>query len=336
MRRVAIFVMLTVVSCLPKLASAQVDPHFAQYYAYPLWLNPALAGIIDGDYRITVNHRTQGTNIGKPYSTTAISADAATNKNIGVGLTLLNMAAGQAGYNYFNAMASVSYSGIKFGRENSQRVVFGIQAGLINRRVDQTKFQLGSQYNPISGFDPNIPSGEALKATSSSVFDASAGALYFDGDPQHMFNPFAGVAVARLTQPEDPFVAADEESPNLPMRYLVHGGTRIKVTDLIGVTPHVLYMRQGNAEEIVGGAYAQIKINPECDLMGGFNYRLHDAVVPFAGFQYKGITLGLSYDVNASDYRRFSNANNAFELSLSFIGRKRRILQPEYFICPRL
>ncbi|MEO6498226.1 MAG: type IX secretion system membrane protein PorP/SprF, partial [Mucilaginibacter sp.] len=30
---------------------AQVDPHFSQYYANPLWLNPALTGVIDGDLR---------------------------------------------------------------------------------------------------------------------------------------------------------------------------------------------------------------------------------------------------------------------------------------------
>lgn len=336
MRRIIMFVTLTIVACLPKFAKAQVDPHFSQYYAYPLWLNPAMAGIIDGDYRLTGNYRSQGTNIGRPYSTTGVSFDAATEKNVGVGITALNMSAGEAGFNYFNAMASVSYSGVKFGNERAQSLVFGIQAGLINRRIDQSKFQLGSQYNPVSGFDPNIPSGEMLKATSSTVFDAGAGVMYFDGDPSHMFNPFAGVAATHLTQPEDPFVAADEDNRNLPIRYLAHGGTRIKINELVGLTPHALYMRQGNAEETVVGVYAQVKINPECDLLGGANYRLKDAVIPFAGFHYKSFTLGLSYDANASSYRRFTATNNAFEISLSFIGRKRRILQPEYFICPRL
>jgi type IX secretion system PorP/SprF family membrane protein len=336
MRRIIIFVMLTVVACLPEHADAQVDPHFSQYYAYPLWLNPALTGVIDGDYRITGNYRSQGTNIGQPYSTTGVSFDAATQKNIGVGINALNMSAGEAGFNFFNAMASVSYSGVKFGSERTQQIVLGLQAGLINRRVDQTKFQLGSQYNPVSGFDPDIPSGETLKSTSSTVFDASVGAMYFDGNPNHTFNPFVGIAAAHLTQPEDPFVGEDQDSRNMPIRYLAHGGTRIKLNDMIGLTPHALYMRQGNSEETVVGVYAQVKVNPECDLLGGVNYRLKDAAVPFAGFHYKSFTLGLSYDSNASNYRRFQNTNNAFEISLSFIGRKRRMLEPEYFICPRL
>ncbi|RYE11728.1 MAG: type IX secretion system membrane protein PorP/SprF, partial [Sphingobacteriales bacterium] len=38
---------------------AQTDPHFSQYYANPLYLNPALTGVIDGDYRATVNFKQQ-------------------------------------------------------------------------------------------------------------------------------------------------------------------------------------------------------------------------------------------------------------------------------------
>ena len=135
-------------------ASAQVDPHFSQYYAYPLWLNPALAGVIDGDYRLTGNYRNQWANFGSPYSTAGISFDAPTQKNIGLGITALNMSAGDAGFNYFNAMATISYSGVKMGANGTTRLVAGIQAGIINRRVDQSKFQLGSQYNPVSGLRP--------------------------------------------------------------------------------------------------------------------------------------------------------------------------------------
>jgi len=41
---------LTVFTLLALLAAcpgrAQVDPHFSQYYVYPMWLNPALTGAI--------------------------------------------------------------------------------------------------------------------------------------------------------------------------------------------------------------------------------------------------------------------------------------------------
>jgi len=35
------------------------DPHFSQFYAAPLYLNPALAGTSAGNYRVGVNYRDQ-------------------------------------------------------------------------------------------------------------------------------------------------------------------------------------------------------------------------------------------------------------------------------------
>lgn len=334
MKRNIIVLVLLLCALLPKVVRAQTDPHFAQYYAYPLWLNPALTGVIDGDYRISGNYRNQWANYGKAFSTAGVSFDAATDKNMGLGINVLNMSSGDAGYNYFNAMASFSYSGVKFGATGTTRLVFGIQAGVISRRIDPSKFQSGSQWSPVIGFDPSIFNGENITKTNSTVFDAAAGAMFFDGNPNHRLNPFVGVAVGHLTQPEDPFVANDERK--YPMRYLVHGGTKIKLTEQFGLTPHALYMHQGNAHETVVGVYGQYMVNPEFDLLAGVNYRFDDAAIPFAGFHYKNFVLGLSYDANVSNLKRLVNGSNSFEISLSFISRKRRVLTEEYFICPRL
>ncbi|WP_078670324.1 PorP/SprF family type IX secretion system membrane protein [Chitinophaga eiseniae] len=336
MKRIFIVAVLLWSSLLPWQSFAQVDPHFSQYYAYPMWLNPALTGVIDGDYRISGNYRNQWANYGKPFSTAGVSVDAATDKNIGVGLNVLNMSAGDAGYNFFNAMANVSYTGVRFGQTKTSQIVFGIQAGVINRRVDPAKFQTGSQYKPTIGFDPSIANGENVTTTSSTVFDAGAGAMFFDGNPNHMLNPFVGFAAAHLTGPKDPFSGGTGEEKKLPVRYLVHGGTKIKINDAVSLTPTGLYMRQGNAEEIVAGMYAQLLVNPEFDFLVGGNYRFNDAVIPFAGFHFKGFVLGLSYDTNTSNMRRLVNGSQSFEVSLSFISRKRRVLNEEYFICPRL
>ncbi|HVI46741.1 MAG TPA: PorP/SprF family type IX secretion system membrane protein [Chitinophaga sp.] len=335
MKRIFIITILLCGSLLSKFSMAQVDPHFSQYYAYPLWLNPALTGIIDGDFRVSGNYRNQWANYGKPFSTAGVSIDAATEKNVGVGLNVINMSAGDAGYNYFSPMASVSYSGVKFGQTKTTQLVFGVQAGIINRRVDPAKFQTGSQYQPVIGYDPSMFNGETVKTTSSTVFDAGAGVMFFDGNPNHMFNPFVGFAAAHLTQPKDPFADKGDER-KLPVRYQVHGGSRIKLSDVISLTPTALYMRQGNAEEVVAGVYAQLIVNPEFDLLVGGNYRFNDAAIPFAGFHFKNFVLGLSYDTNTSNMRRLVNGSQSFEISLSFISRKKRVLGEEYFICPRL
>ncbi|PWV54079.1 PorP/SprF family type IX secretion system membrane protein [Chitinophaga sp. S165] len=333
-KNVLFVVWIITAALLPTWTKAQVDPHFSQYYAYPMWLNPALTGIVDGDYRVSANYRNQWVNIGKPFSTTGVSFDAAAPNNMGVGVNVTNMSAGDAGYNYLNAMASFSYRGVRFGETGTSQLVFGIQAGMINRKIDPAKWQLGSQYDPVMGFDPSKPSGETINNTSSNAFDAAAGVMFFDGNPNHQFNPFAGFSVGHLTQPVDPFVSGDNK--RLPVRYLVHGGTRIKLNDIFSLTPHGLYMRQGNAHETVVGVYAQAYLNEEFDFLLGGNYRINDSAIPFAGFHFKSFVLGLSYDVNTSNLRRLVNGSNSFELSLSFISRKKRVYSEENFFCPRL
>lgn len=313
---------------------AQVDPHFSQYYAYPLWLNPAMTGVIDGDMRVNLNYRNQWNNITNPFTTEGLSAEWVTDKNINVGVNILNQSAGDAGYNYFQGYASVSYTGVKFGAQQMTHLTLGIQAGLLNRKFDPTKFQWGSQYNPLTGYDPNAPSNEVLTRTSSTVFDANFGALLYDGNPNHKINPYIGAAVAHLTQPDDPFLSINNY--HLPVRYTVHGGARFIVSDELSITPNALYMRQGNSDETMVGAYAQMAINELSDLLLGLDYRVKDAIVPNLGFRYQDITVGVSYDANASSLTRLASGSNAFELSLSYTMHKKRVFPKEHFFCPRL
>lgn len=334
MKKLIITTILTGIMMLSEKTMSQVDPHFSQYYAYPLWLNPALTGVIDGDLRVNLNYRNQWNNITSPFSTAGFSVEGATSKNLNLGVNILNQSAGDAGYNYFNGYASLAYTGVKFGEEQMSRLVFGVQAGVLNRKFDPSKFQWGSQYSPIAGYDPNASSNEILTRTSSMVFDANFGVLFYDANPAHRVNVFVGGSAAHLTQPEDPFVQGSGNK--LPIRYTGHAGARISVSEMVSITPNVLYMKQRTAEEKMFGAYSQIMINETSDFMLGFNYRIKDAVVPYVGFHYDALTLGLSYDANTSNLNRLTSGSNAFEISLSYTSRKKRVLPREYFICPRL
>lgn len=55
---------------LTAIASFAQDPHFSQYFASPLSLNPACTGFFDGDLRLAVNERRQWYNVGSGYNTT--------------------------------------------------------------------------------------------------------------------------------------------------------------------------------------------------------------------------------------------------------------------------
>lgn len=316
---------------------AQTDPHFTQNYTYPMYINPAMAGSSDGEYRVSSVYRSQWAGVGNPYRTTGISVDARTNKNIAVGLNLMNQAAGDGGFNYFNTYASVAYTGVKFGSANNHRMVFAMQAGIINRRVDQSKFKWGEQWNPITGYNASNQTSESFAATSATTLDIGAGALYYDASPEKKTNVFGGLSFYHLNRPQDPIVSTRSTSLNkIPLRYTVHGGLSFNLFEGTYIVPHILYMRQGTAREANIGVYAQRNINEETDIMFGGYYRYKDAIAPFVGVDWRNFIVGLSYDVNTSKLGAVSRNVNSFELSLSYIKREGTKSIFDFIRCPRL
>jgi type IX secretion system PorP/SprF family membrane protein len=313
-----------------KAAVAQIDPHFSQYYAYPLLLNPALTGVVDGDYRVSINAKQQWGSINNSYLTGAASFDMAPTKSLAFGATVLSQSAGEIDFNYLNALASASYR-VRFGSQGLNILNFGLQAGVINKSFDASKITLGNQFDPSAGYNPGMHGSENIASNSSLVPDVNAGVMYFDGNPDKKINVFAGASAAHLTRPVDKFLGNKER---IPVRYTGHGGMRIRVSEQLDITPNALYMAQGNAEEISAGAYAQLMLNSETSLLFGSNYRFEDAAIAVLGINIKNLVLGLSYDMNTSSLKNISRRNGGFELSIAFTSRK-GIVGPNFF-CPRL
>ncbi|ALL04512.1 PorP/SprF family type IX secretion system membrane protein [Pedobacter gandavensis] len=309
---------------------AQIDPHFSQYYANPLWLNPALTGVTDGDYRVSINAKQQWGTISNSFLTGGASFDMAPVKNLAFGAMVLNQSAGDIGYNYLNALVSAAYR-IHFGQTGLNMINFGVQAGILNKSFDASKITLGSQFNPVTGYDPNFGINENYSATNSLVPDVNVGLMYFDGNPDQTVNVFGGATAAHILRPNDKFLGADVK---MPIRYAAHGGARVRVTDMLDITPNALYMRQGNARETSFGAYAKVMLNTEADLMFGTNYRVDDAAIAFFGLNIKNMVFGLSYDFNTSSLNKATRSQGGLELSVSFTRRK-GIIGPNFF-CPRL
>lgn len=309
---------------------AQIDPHFSQYYANPLWLNPALTGVTDGDYRVNINAKQQWGSISNSFLTGGASFDMAPVKNLAFGVMVLNQNAGDISYNNLSALVSGAYR-IHFGNTGQNMINFGLQAGILNKSFDPSKITLGNQFNPVTGYDPNFGINESFASSNTLVPDVNAGIMYFDGNPDQVVNVFAGATAAHLTRPIDKFLGTDVR---MPIRYAVHGGARVKVTDMLDITPNALYMRQGNAKETSIGAYAKVAINTEADLMFGSNYRLDDAAIAFFGLNIKNMVIGLSYDFNTSSLNKATRSQGGLELSVSFTRRK-GIIGPNFF-CPRL
>lgn len=330
---IATLVLSAAALCAGNRLMAQTDPHFSQYYVYPSWLNPALTGVFDGDYRVAAIYRTQWGNV-SPFKTYGVNGEIPTNRNINIGASILNQTAGDGGYNYTTAYVSAAYTGVKLDANHFHQLNFGIQLGFIQRKFDPSKLTYGEQWNPVTGYNPGNPVSESLSRTSAGSFDAGAGALYYDATPGKKANIYGGFSVMHLTKPQDQFSAKGDA--RIPMRFNVHGGVKLTLSDILSITPNFLFMQQGPAQEKMIGAYAQLNAAAATDFLLGVNYRYKDAITTHAGFIYKNMMLGASYDINTSDLSKMARGSNSFEISLTFIGR-RSVRTPDVeFVCPRL
>jgi type IX secretion system PorP/SprF family membrane protein len=318
-------------------STAQTDPHFTQNYTYPMYINPALTGSSDGEYRVSSIYRSQWGSISNPYRTMGVSFDTRTNKNISLGASLLNQSAGDGGFNYLTAYASVSYTGVKFGKDNNHHIALAMQGGIINRRVDASKFKWGEQWNPVTGYNQSNATTETFARTSSTTLDLGAGALYYDATPDKKTNAFGGFSVFHINKPKDPIISTQSAELNtIPIRYTVHGGVSFNISDRFSVIPHAMYMRQGTASEMMLGTYLQLNVNSETDVMIGAYYRNKDAFAPFVGFDYKNFIVGLSYDANTSKLGSMARNVNSFELSLTYVKRNGTQSIFDFIRCSRL
>jgi type IX secretion system PorP/SprF family membrane protein len=317
-------------SCL----KAQVDPHFSQFYAYPLWLNPGMAGVMNGDVRVTSVYRSQWSNVMTPFTTMGLSADVATNKNLNVGLSFMNQLAGDAGYKYTTASASIAYSGVRFGKDKNHQITAAMQFGMISRRFDPSKFQYGDQWNAVTGYDPSVISSDIVSTTSSAVLDVSAGFSYFDASPDKKINLFAGGGVFHINQPYDPFIDNSRFKDYIAARYTAHFGGRITLTDRVSITPNFLYLQQGNSREMMAGLFSTYSVNEETDLYVGVNYRIKDAISPYIGVGFRHFVAGISYDSNISDLGKAAPGTSSFEVSISYM-RPKSGKSLRYLSCPK-
>lgn len=309
--------------------NAQVDPHFSQYFIQPMALNPALTGAIEGDYRVSAVWRSQYDNT---LSTAGLSAEAVTNKNLNVGLSILNQSSSDRSYNFTNAYVSLAYTGVRF---RDHYIVMAMQAGMLNRRFNSSKLQFGDQWVSGLGYDHGSTTSDMFSSPSVFSFDAGAGVVYYDATADKKINLFGGVSAFHLTQPKDPFIAGSGEKQTLPVRYSAHAGARIMINNYFNIVPNVLYMKQGNVEEKMVGAYIQVNAGEQVDLMFGANFRINDAFSPFAGFYYKGFTVGMSYDTGASTKDALNIDRNSVEVSLSYTWWRKKGMQTKPFYCPR-
>ena len=338
---VAVFFALTV--------SAQ-DIHFSQYGASPMALNPALAGMNACDYRVYANFRAQWLtlNQGGTYRTYAGGADMSIgkitryNSFAGLGVSFFSDQAGDLKLGTNRVDVSFAYH-VMLNRKATMQLSAGLQGAFNYRSIDPSRATFDGQYDPnTGGIDPNLP-GEALGRTRVMFGDAGFGILYsamFKND----INFYFGFAANHLNQPKISFYPSGQDAgksgnERLYLKLTWHGGMALPVGKKLSVMPHYLVLWQGPSYEFnVGCNFKTIIGNPtlsKTSVTFGAQYRgIFDAVILNTRVDYKGLGIGLSYDVNISKLIPASRTIGAPEISLTYQGCYRKKPKPGH--CPHI
>ena len=125
------------------------DPEFTQFYANPIYLNPAMAGT-HGCPRLNFNHRNQWPTISGAFITNSVSYDQFVNVlQGGIALMVTNDMAGQNTINWTTVNLAYSYH-LQVSRKFT--MFFGGQATWNQKFLDWSKLTFGDQIDPRRGF----------------------------------------------------------------------------------------------------------------------------------------------------------------------------------------
>jgi len=278
------------------------DLEFTQFYANPIYLNPAFAGS-HGCPRFALLHRDQWTNISGSYISTSASYDQYL-KSVSGGIGVIFTNDIQA-----KTISTSSGSFIYSYHVNLNRkwtLMFGAKATWQQKYLAWDKLTFGDQIDPFKGFI--YATGDKKRGGSRGFFDVSSGLVIFN---KH-FN--LGVAANHLSQPNESMILG--ENSKLPMRFTVHASANIslqkgsKYSNSTVLMPSIIYSYQNGFYQMNVGTYVKY---------GNFNvgawFRSRDAFILTMGINTGKFKIGYSYDVTVS---RLNNgiSGGAHEISL--------------------
>ena len=280
-------ILIVCLLCFTAGSAYSQDPQFTQFYANPIYLNPAFAGS-HGCPRFALNYRNEWPSLTGNYVTYSMSYDQYF-KNISGGIGIIGLHDQQGQGTIYTSSLGLDYSyHLKVNRKFS--MLFGVKAQMTNKFLDWDKLTFGDMIDPRRGFI--YATGDVPRGGSRFFFDASAG---FVGFSKHFF--FGG-AVHHLNMPNESMIIGESR---LPMRFTGHMGAEIKLggksqyKNITSIMPNVIYQYQNGFQELSIGTYIKY---------GVFNvgawYRNRDAFILSIGINTGKFKIGYSYDVTVS------------------------------------
>lgn len=296
-----------------RVASAQ-DVIFSQFYANPLYMNPAFAGSKVCP-RISLNYRSQWPSLVSAFTTVSASYDQYVDPlHGGIGAIIMTDRQGDHGALQTSSLA-VMYA-FRFQLARELWVNAGLKAGIVNTSLNWNELRFPDMIDRVMGFT-GMTSAQMPEKTNKWYLDFDAGIMMYGS------SWYAGFAASHLTQPSNGFYGVTE----LPIKLTANAGVLINIaeearrTSSLGLgtpvlSPNFIYQYQAGFHYFNYGLY----LDWMPFLVGvWFRNGLEnaDAFIFQVGFQQDYFKVGYSYDVTVS--KLSNNTSGAHEISLGIL-----------------
>lgn len=315
--------------CFPMLTFGQ-DPGFSQFFANPLYLNPAFTGTTELP-RTVLNYRNQWPQKGTTYTTYSISYDQLLNKiNSGFGFQMYHDKELNNVVNTSSASFSYSYH-LKFN--DWSFMTLGLQGGMVLKQFDVSTLIFPSNINQLSGeVSGSLPINfsDEIKVYP----DFAVGTLGQHNDY------FWGASVHHLTRPNESIIEGDQKG-NIPVKVTLHAGARSRklhhglLSREFTLSPNIIYQQQGSFKQINLGIYMIEK----SFLFGGW-YRNNidvrpDALIALVGFAHEKFQFGYSFDLTLSKLSNYTYGSHEISLTF-FLGKENQLPIRDKLLIPMI
>ncbi len=308
---VALYCILAFVVLLP----AQ-DTHFSQFYNTPLYVNPALTAVDRADIRFMGAYRGQWEQaIFNPYTTFFGMFDMKFYPKYndryfwGLGVGFLYDAAGDGRLGLTGADINGSFT---YALDKENFLTLGLSTGGAQRSFQLGGLSFGEQHNGEQ-YDPGLPTGENFPSLTNFFGNFGVGLNYHGQKTDKRTQLDVGAAAFHLNRPNQAFYSADES--RLPMRLSLYMRPLLQLSERVDLPLHGLAQFQGSYFEAVAGAGLRIYLQPDpshktalsraiaLELGGSYRFNsIGDAIIPHIQLLYRQWQVGLSYDINVSDF----------------------------------
>jgi type IX secretion system PorP/SprF family membrane protein len=327
--------LLIIISFFIKKDICAQDIHFSQFYAMPLYLNPANAGL-DYDINAGIIYRQQWKAVATPFNTYGVSISGRNNKKkkkgvLGAGFDCYYDKSGDAVFTTLTTGISIAYH----AKLNSKsKLSSGVKVNFNQKNIKNPNFQWGEQYDG-QDYNANYLTGESLQnIQSTSFFDLAGGLNYkFQSGEKYMTannRKIIDIGIAGFHLNRANTALYNNYTDKTNSRFIAYFNCFFGVANSnLSILPKGYFQMQGGHKEFLAGILFNIKTKDESKITGfvtassfnlGILYRGKDAFIGVFQYEIKNYIIGISYDINASKLTNASNGRGAYELSLRFIN----------------